>query len=274
MVRPNLGGRLSPGLIALAACLALSASPAQAEAPSPQEPTLDVTRYRIEGKAPLSDAQIAAILAAHVGEKRSIAQIEQAAKALEKAFRDEGHVFHRVLVPVQKPEGGEVVLQVLAFNLAKVTVSGNQHFSTENILRSLPALRVGEPPDMDDLGRDLTAANVNPSKQAAITFREGASRSGVDADLRSPRAGPGAPGRPGRTGGRPHRQGGQGPAGAGPARGRRPVRGAGALRAPRRAGRDHDLRTDPTDPTEPERSTTDLRRRAPRPRRRPPDRPR
>ncbi len=184
MVRPNLGGRLAPGLIALAACLALSASPAQAEAPSPQEPTLDVTRYRIEGKTPLSDAQVAAILAAHVGEKRSIAQIEQAAKALEKAFRDEGHVFHRVLVPVQKPEGGEVVLQVLAFNLAKVTVSGNQHFSTENILRSLPALRVGEPPDMDDLGRDLTAANVNPSKQAAITFREGASRSGVDADLR------------------------------------------------------------------------------------------
>ena len=110
MARPQPGGRMAPCLIALASCLALLAPPAQAETPAVQEPTLDVTRYRIEGRAPLSEAQVAAILAAHVGEKRSIAQIEQAAKALEKAFRDEGHVFHRVLVPVQKPQGGEVVL--------------------------------------------------------------------------------------------------------------------------------------------------------------------
>ncbi len=186
MASSQSGRRPSGPLAALLACLSVAPviALAQSEAPSAQEPTLDVVRYRVEGSSPLSDAEMTAILAEHVGEKRSIGQIELAAKALEKAFRDRGHVFHRVLVPVQKPRQGEVVLQILAFNLAKVTVAGNQHFSTENVMRSLSALRVGEPPEMDELGRDLTAANTNPAKQVAVTFREGSVRSGVDADVR------------------------------------------------------------------------------------------
>ena len=58
--------------------------------------------------------------------------------ALEKAMRDEGYVFHRVFVPVQKPKDGEVTLQIIQFTIGTVNVSGNENFSTENIRRSLP----------------------------------------------------------------------------------------------------------------------------------------
>lgn len=147
------------------------------------EPTLDVKRYRIDGDNPLSEAETEALLAPYVGERRTLDQIEQAAAVLERAYRTGGFSFHRVIVPVQKPVGGEIVLKIITFGLDQVTVSGNEHFSAENIRRSLPALRPGEAPDLRLLGRDLTAANANPAKQVAVTFREGVKPNSVDAAI-------------------------------------------------------------------------------------------
>lgn len=162
----------------------MAATSALAESPPPAEPTLDVTHYRVEGQSPLSESEMATVLAPYVGERRTIVQIEQAAQALEKSMRDKGFVFYRAFVPVQKPQHGEVRLQVITFKLGQVAISGNEHFSVENIRRSLPSLHEGEPPDMFRLGRDLTAANANPAKQASVTFREGSARETVDADVR------------------------------------------------------------------------------------------
>jgi len=148
------------------------------------EPRLDVTRYRVEGDTLVSEAELAVLFAPFVGEKRTLPQIEQAARALEKNLHERGYVFHRVFIPAQKPIQGEVVLQVIRFNLANVAVAGNEHFSTANIRRSLPALIEGAAPDMASMGRDLSAANANPAKQASITFREGKKAETVDAEVK------------------------------------------------------------------------------------------
>ena len=148
------------------------------------EPRLDVAHYRVEGDTLLSEAELAALLTPYVGEKRSLKDIEQAARALEKNLHERGYVFHRVFIPAQKPSQGGVVFRVIRFNLANVSVAGNEHFSTGNIRRSLPALQEGAAPDMAVLGRDLTAANANPAKQAAVTFREGKKPETVDAEVR------------------------------------------------------------------------------------------
>jgi hemolysin activation/secretion protein len=150
----------------------------------PAEPTLDIRVYRIEGSNPLSDAQTEQLLMPFTGAQRKLSQIEQAATALESAMRGNGYVFHRVFVPVQKPTDGEVTLQVIRFTVDKVVVNGNEHFSTENIRRSLPALQEGGVPDIREVGQDLSAANANPSKQLAVTFREASAADAVDAVLR------------------------------------------------------------------------------------------
>ncbi len=172
--------------IYLAICGAFTCASVSAQQASviPSGPRLDVTRYRVQGDARMSETELNALLAPFVGDKRSLAQIDDAAHALEKNLHDRGYVFYRVLVPAQRPEQGVVVLQIIRFTVGVITVTGNEHFSTDNIKRSLPDLIVGETPDMIRIGRDLSAANVNPSKQASVTFREGTQPETVDADVK------------------------------------------------------------------------------------------
>jgi hemolysin activation/secretion protein len=164
--------------------LAQEAPAAPAAMRLPTEPTLDIRAYRIEGSNPLSEAQTEQLLKPFTGAERKLSQIEQAATALESALRGNGFVFHRVFVPVQKPTDGEVALQVIRFTVDLVKVEGNEHFSTDNIRRSLPALQEGGVPDIREVGQDLSAANANPSKQLAVTFREASAPDAVDAVLR------------------------------------------------------------------------------------------
>ena len=181
---------LSPlaGLGPLALAQQASAAPTALSVPA--EPTLDIRAYRIDGSNPLSDAQTEQLLKPFTGEQRKLSQIEQAALALESALRGSGYVFHRVFVPVQKPSDGEVTLQVIRFIVDKVVVAGNEHFSTDNIRRSLPALQEGSVPDIREVGQDLGAANANPSKQLTVTFREASAADAVDAYLRVKDANP------------------------------------------------------------------------------------
>lgn len=173
--------RFSLALLLAACSIAGSAA---AQTPQASEPTLDVSRYLVEGETFLSEQEIERVLAPYVGEKRGLQDIEQAARGLEKHLHELGYVFHRVLIPAQKPSNGEIRLQVFHFNLNDVSIVGNVHFSADNIRRSLPALRQGETPEMLRLSADLAAANANPSKHAAITFREGQKPSTVDAEVR------------------------------------------------------------------------------------------
>ena len=148
---------------------------------APAEPTLDVQRYVIDGELPLSTSEVEALLAPYLGPKRSLRDIENAANALERAMRDRGFAFHRMFVPAQRPSGGEVRLQVVKFVLGSVEVAGNSHFSTENIRASLPTLKEGDAPQVQTLGRDITASNANPAKQVSVTFKESRQANTVDA---------------------------------------------------------------------------------------------
>jgi hemolysin activation/secretion protein len=153
-------------------------------APAASAPILEVKRYVVEGENPLSPQETEMILAPHLGAHNSLTTIEAAAGALEKALRDRGYSFYRVIVPAQRPTGGELKLQVLHFPLNEVTVTGNQHFSKENILRSIPALETGKSPDLKTLSSQLSLANEHPSKRLSINIKEGAKRDALDAEVR------------------------------------------------------------------------------------------
>lgn len=175
--------------LALAVLLAHGASswaqtPAAATPPTPPEPTLNIQRYQIDGDSPLTAEETRSLLAPFLGEQRTMGHIEGAARALERAMRERGFAFHRMFVPAQKPAGGEVRLQVLRFTLGTVEVTGNQHFSAENIRRSLTSLKEGEVPEVHVLGRDVSASNVNPAKRISVVFRESSKAGAVDAQVR------------------------------------------------------------------------------------------
>lgn len=166
--------------------LALGTSYATGQsAPAPGGVLLEVKRFVVEGDPnPLSQQETDAILARHLGTHKSLATIEAAARALEDAMREKGYSFHRVIVPAQRPAAGELRLRVLRFNLAQLTVTGNQHFASENILRALPGLQPGQSPDVREVSRQLSLANEHPSKRLSIQIKESQQRDHLDAEVK------------------------------------------------------------------------------------------
>ncbi len=166
-------------LAALGALLVLGPpAPAQAQ----DALRLAVRGFEIEGELPMPREAALALLAPFAGEAVGLEQLQGAARALEAALAERGHAFHRVILPPQAV-AGTVRLRVLAFRLARVAVSGNGHFSSENILASLPALAPGAPPDVAEVARERAAANEHPAKRVEIVFRPSATPDAVDAQV-------------------------------------------------------------------------------------------
>ena len=190
---PGLSRRLA-GLALAAALAAPGAAIAQSAAPdaaaasaapaAPGDILLDVKRFEIAGANPLSDAETAAALAPYLGTHRSLGTLEAGAAALEARLREGGYSFHRVIIPAQKPTDGVVKLEILQFPLAAVEVTGNQHFSADNIQRSLPGLVTGSSPDVRAVSRDLGLANEHPAKRVSIVLKESTKADALDAEIR------------------------------------------------------------------------------------------
>ena len=178
--RPQNAARAAILALALASVLA---APAFAQ-PAAGPVLLEVTRFEIVGANPFSEADTAAVLAPHLGPHQSLASLEAAATALENRLRDAGYSFHRVIIPAQKPAQGVVRLEILQFPLASVEVTGNQHFSADNIRRSLPGLVAGTTPDVNEMSRELGLANEHMSKRATIVLKESKSADALDAEIR------------------------------------------------------------------------------------------
>ena len=172
------------GCVALWCAGVLATSVAQAATEGPGAPLLEVQRFIVEGENPLSEAETEALLRPHLGRHESLATLEAAADKLQQAIRDRGYSFHRVIVPAQQPTGGELRLRVLPFTLGQATVTGNQHFSIGNILRSVPGLKIGQAPNIGLLAQQLSLANEHPSKRVTLQIRESEKPDSVDAELR------------------------------------------------------------------------------------------
>ena len=141
-----------------------------------------VRSFEIEGNLPIPRENAQEILAPYTGDAVTLDRLNSAAAALEAELTAQGYAFHRVILPEQSLEG-IAKLRILPFRLANISVSGNQHFSTENVLASLPSLRKGEPPNVAEVGRNRATANEHPSKELEITFRKSEVADSIDADV-------------------------------------------------------------------------------------------
>ena len=164
--------------------LAAAAQPAygQNTSPQPAEASFNVSGYTVEGDNPLGEAETQSALAPYVGKHDGIERLQQAATALEELLRKSGYGFYRVVLPPQDI-GGVIRLQMFRFTVGTVEIKGNQFFSNDNILRSLPQLATGSTPNTSALARDLALANENPSKRANVTFKQGSLADTIDANV-------------------------------------------------------------------------------------------
>lgn len=142
----------------------------------------EVSGFALEGELPMPEAEAQALLRPYTGPAVTIEQLQDAASALEEALAARGHAFYSVALPPQALQG-VVRLRVLKFRLANVNVSGNTHFSTANVIASLPSLRKGESPNVAEVARNRAAANDHPAKEVQVTFRRSEVPDSVNAEI-------------------------------------------------------------------------------------------
>ncbi len=172
--------KLICGLLLLSATLVLTNLSAQEQAPDLR---FTVSAFTVQGSNPLKESLTQEILVPFLGEHEGLQVLLEAAAELESAILKAGYSFHRVVLPAQTLEQNTVQLEVVVFKLANVVVSGNQRFSDENIVASLPGLKTGTVPDTRELARELIIANTHPSKQVTIRIKHSKQENSVDAEL-------------------------------------------------------------------------------------------
>lgn len=164
-------------VIVLLYCLA---TPAVAAEPIPVV-EFTVNGFEVSGDNPLSADETAAILQDYTGTYAGLDGLLAATDALQQALNAAGFAFRRAILPPQTLNEGVVKLEVVAITVAKVEVEGNQHFSADNILASVPGVRTGLSPSRGDLSAALELANRHPSKHVSVRLRESDSNDAVDA---------------------------------------------------------------------------------------------
>ena len=124
----------------------------------------NVQRYHITGNTVLPPEKVGALFTnvpEAFGTNVTIDGIRAAVKQLQTAYRERGFVTVSVGLPPQKLTNGIVKVKVIEGRLAVINVTGNDHFSTANVLRALPSLHTNMLLNSHVFQRELDMANAS-----------------------------------------------------------------------------------------------------------------
>lgn len=165
--------RLNSALALLFAALSTNAF---AEGP------ISASGFEVSGNTLLPPEAIQARLAEYQGDT-SLARLKAAAAAVQELYRRAGYGGVVAFLPEQTAQDGVVRIRVVEGRLARIEVSGNDHFSTENILASLPDLRAGQTPNVRLIDQQIQMANESPVKTVQVLLQPGQAPGAIDARL-------------------------------------------------------------------------------------------
>ncbi|TCS39126.1 hemolysin activation/secretion protein [Paucimonas lemoignei] len=131
----------------------------------------EISRFEVEGNTLLKPDAMRELLAPYAGKSRDFGHVQRALEALEAAYHQHGYKLVQVVLPEQELNQGVVRLRVVETRIGNVKVEGNKFFDAANIRRSLPGLREGEVPAIDDVSASLRMANESPAKKTTLNLQ-------------------------------------------------------------------------------------------------------
>jgi hemolysin activation/secretion protein len=153
-------------------------------APAQEGPRFDVLEYVVEGNSVLGTLAIERAVYPHLGEKRTIEDVERARASLEAAYRDAGYATVVVDIPVQKADEGIIVLKVTEGRVERVRVTGNRYYAGGQIRERSPALAEGEVPYFPALLQDLAQLNRSADRRVTPVLRAGTAPGTTELELK------------------------------------------------------------------------------------------
>lgn len=151
-------------MLADAAAFAVKTNAVPAPPPPPVR-TFEVRRYEIAGNTLLQPEIIDQVLTNFTGTNISLPQIQQALGELQLAYRERGYATVSVGLPQQQLTNATIKVQVTEGQLVDIRVTGNRHFSSNNVVRALPSLQTNTLLNGRVFQRELDLANQNRDRQ-------------------------------------------------------------------------------------------------------------
>jgi hemolysin activation/secretion protein len=144
-----------------------------------------VLEYRVLGNTVLPPRDIERALYPHLGESKTIADVEEVRRTLERLYKDHGYGTVFVDIPEQSVQSGIVRLNVTEGRLDRVRISGARYFSNGRIRERLAALAPGEVIKLPELQQQLGQVNQQ-SRDRVVTpvLKAGQAPGTVDVDLK------------------------------------------------------------------------------------------
>ncbi len=185
--RSQCGGVSRLTVLAISLCSALNLAHARGDAPAAATtaPAARVTihEYIVRGNTTLDAESIELAVTPHLGPDRTMADIEAARDALQKAYNDHGFQSVYVDLPEQRVAAGVVILQVAETRVGRVRISGARYHSPLEIRDQVPALQEGEVPNFRLAQAQLGVLNRTPDRQVIPAVKPGALPGTMDVDL-------------------------------------------------------------------------------------------
>jgi hemolysin activation/secretion protein len=158
------------------------AAPASA-ASAPAGPRFDLLEFEVVGNSVLPDTVVEQAVSPFLGENKTMADLEGARTALERAYQDAGYLTVLVDIPEQRISEGVVQLRVTEGRVDRLRVTGSRYYSQGFIRAQVGELAPGKVPDFNTMQRQLATVN-REQRQVQPLLRPGLTPGTVEAELR------------------------------------------------------------------------------------------
>ena len=148
-------------------------TPLSAYAVPPEKIRFIVKDFQVEGAMPISPNDANLLLSRFKGKEYGINDLLDVSLQLERLIRDSGFAFYRVILPPQDVNNGQITLKVIPIALGSIEIKGNKYFDEENIIASVPELKLADSPNTVYLTNQIKVANNHPNKEINVVFKQG-----------------------------------------------------------------------------------------------------
>ena len=140
--------------------------------------------FLVAGNTVLTALDIETAVTPFLGFKRSVADLEAARGALERAYQTAGYLTVFVDLPVQKVEEGVVRLQVLEGRISRTSVTGSRYYSQGYIREKVPAFTEGTVPNFTVAQTELALVNRTEQRRVQPVLKAGKEPGTVEVELK------------------------------------------------------------------------------------------
>ena len=157
-------------------------------APAPESEaieTFDIWEYQVEGNTMLPQEDVERAVYGHLGEARTINDVNDAQKQLEALYHARGYGSVLVDIPEQDVNSGVVTLRVTEGRVGSLRVTGSRYFSLGRIKSKVPSLASGQVPDLAQVQRELaTLATLSRDRSITPVLKPGRTPGKLDVELK------------------------------------------------------------------------------------------